>query len=100
MKNLIVIAICCLSIFLSYNYAYGLNNNYGSRHYGSKHNGYSYQNIISTDTMVGIIGRRSATTDSTDTVMATKNIIGTDTMVGIDATLIMDTGVIDASMLS
>ena len=40
------------------------------------------KNIISTDTMVGIIGRRSTTTDSTDTVIATKNIIGTDSMVG------------------
>ncbi len=43
MKNLIVISICCLSIFLSYNYAYGSHYNYGLKlncHSYQKHDRY------------------------------------------------------------
>ncbi len=59
--------------------------------------------IIDTDSMVGIIDRRSTTADTTDTVIICIGIIAQTFILilgGIDATLIMDADVMGVSKVS
>ncbi len=59
--------------------------------------------IIDTDSMVGIIDRRSTTADTTDMVIICIDIIGQTSILiwgGIDVTLIMDAGAMGAGKVS